>query len=166
MSISRELALHPSSSAFDEQLADRLQESPLFNPLTGSETLALARHLRVHHVAPGAWIFREGDAGDFLGVILDGHVEILKSDDSGQSHLIADARSGKTVGEMALIDGERRSASCRCVASTELAILARKDYEKLVESAPALAYKLVLRLARLMSQRLRQTTGHMLDHLG
>lgn len=165
MSISRELALHPSSSAFDEKLADRLRDSPLFDPLNGSETLTLARFLRIHHVAPGAWIFREGDAGDFLGVILDGHVEIVKSDDSGQSRRIADACSGKTVGEMALIDGERRSASCRSVTGTELAILTRAEYEKLVASAPALAYKLVLRLARLLSQRLRQTTGHLLDHL-
>ncbi len=68
--------------------------------------------MRCYRAPLGTEIIREGDDGDFMVLILEGSVEIVKKDIRGQAQIMGTAGPGKTLGEMSLIDGEPRFASC------------------------------------------------------
>ena len=136
----------------------------MFSDMTFQETRALATVLQCHNVSPGQCLFKEGAPGLFLALVLSGKVEIDKAGSDG-NRLVGFAGPGKAVGEMALIDDEARSATCTAVEPTHIAVLSRKEYEQLASMHPALALKLMTRLAKQVSQRLRATTGQLVDRL-
>lgn len=163
--ISSPLELRACDSRSLDLLAQNLTGFALFADLDVREARLLAGHMLLYGAHKGATIFKEGDPGSFLCLILEGKTVITKQGDDGNEHTIGIAGPGKTIGEMALIDGEPRSASCTCQTDVEVALLSKNQFDKLVQSAPLLGYKLMARLAKLLSQRLRQTTGLLVDHI-
>ncbi|MCM2332409.1 MAG: hypothetical protein NDI82_00480, partial [Anaeromyxobacteraceae bacterium] len=67
---------------------------------------------------------------------------------------------------MALIDGQARSAGAVAVDDLVLLAITKADLDRLTNDHPRLAVKLVMKVARLLSQRLRQTTSNLADRLG
>lgn len=142
--------------------------------LEGSELMAdiephalrtLALHVIAREYAAGQTIFREGEPGDWAGILVSGEVRIHKSDDERQSHTVAVETHSRSIGEMALIDGEPRSASCVAIRPSQLLVLTRAQFEKIAREHPALAFEVLMRIARLVSRRLRMTSGKLVDHL-
>jgi CRP-like cAMP-binding protein len=66
---------------------------------------------------------------------------------------------------MAMIDGERRSATGRASQDTLIAVLSRGRFETLIAERPGLGVRLLIRIARILSQRLRLASGQLVDHL-
>jgi CRP-like cAMP-binding protein len=73
---------------------------------------------------------------------------------------------GKTFGEMSLIDGEPRSASAIALDDSKVLVLTEENFHRLVYQYPHLGAMVLLKLAQLMSQRLRQTSDLLVDFLG
>lgn len=138
----------------------------LLADLEGPELRQLTGHLLARDYAPGATIFSEGDPGDFLGLLVEGEVRIFKEANDQQARTVAVEHHSRAIGEMALIDGEPRSASCVAVKATRLLVLTREHFDRLGRERPVLALKLTLRIARLISRRLRMTSGRLVDFLG
>ncbi len=99
-------------------------------------------------VKAGEHLFKAGDAGDFLYVLLSGSAEILVND-----VLVENAEPGAIIGEMALIDSEPRSASVLCSSDCQFAVIDHKRFEYLVQQTPFFAVEVM----RIMGQRLRRT---------
>lgn len=146
--------------------AELLERTQWANEFAFNEIEKLAGYLQTRHVKQGAVVFKEGDRDATLFVVASGKVGILKSGAGKKDHPIASLGTGHTLGEMALIDGQPRSAGA--VASEDLVLLAitRADLDRLAEDHPRLAVKLLMKVARLLSQRLRQTTSSLADRLG
>jgi CRP-like cAMP-binding protein len=70
-----------------------------------------------------------------------------------------------TLGEMSMIDGEPRFATCMAIEPTTVAVLTRDDMRRIIEDAPRLGTKILLNLMTLLSQRLRRTSAKLLDLL-
>lgn len=151
---------------FNEELRDRLSATPMFADLSWPELKAISAYMRAYRVSPGAEIFSEGDAGDYFGLVLDGRIEVFKQDQNENRQLVGSIAAGKTFGEMALLDGERRSASCVAPVETTLVVLNRGNFDKLLHETPALGVKLLHKLARVLSQRLRVASGQLVDFIG
>ena len=103
-------------------------------------------------------IFEQGDAGNKMYLILEGVVEIWKSDGREiKGSRLARLKSGEVFGEMALFDKEPRSASTVTSPARETRMLVweEKDLFEIVESRPTLGVKLFLNFLRAMSSRLR-----------
>jgi CRP-like cAMP-binding protein len=66
---------------------------------------------------------------------------------------------------MALIDQERRSATCRAESDCELLTISTESLHKLSVEHPRLAYRFMFCLARLLSRRLRRTSGMLVEYL-
>lgn len=160
-----DLNIAPLDPRSHKALAESLTDIPLFSDLDPRELDTLARAMREADVAPEGLIFQEGDPGHFLALILVGKVGISKSCDLEGTRSLGFAGPGKTIGEMALIDGEPRSATCRSLTECRLALLTADAFQKLSQSAPLLGFKVMGRLAKMLSQRLRQTTGQLIDRL-
>ncbi len=101
-------------------------------------------------------LISEGDAGDFLLLILTGSVEVTKQNDDGVV-VIANVGVGSTLGEMSMIDGNVRFASCTTLVPTDFAVLTRDSFNNVLIQMPRLGNKLLLTLLQTTTSRLRET---------
>ncbi|GEJ57700.1 cyclic nucleotide-binding domain-containing protein [Anaeromyxobacter diazotrophicus] len=145
--------------------AELLDATRWANEFAWAEIESLAVHLRVERRRKGEVVCREGAAEPSLFVIATGSVSILKQDTGEQPKLLARLGPGQTIGEMALLDGQPRSATVAAAEDLVLLVLDRAALERLVDEKPRLGVKLLWKLARFLSQRLRQTSGNLADKL-
>ena len=120
-----------------------LAEVPLFVHVPARHVRRIAALGAVVRFEPGSHVVRAGQAGDAFYVVLDGKGSIVRR--RGLPHL--PIRTGAYFGEMALIDGEPRSATV--VAETELTCfrLGRTGFAKIVRSEPSVSHALLRALA-------------------
>lgn len=145
--------------------AELLDATRWANEFAWAEIESLAQHLRVERRRKGDVVCREGDAEPSLFVIAQGAVAILKQDAGAQAQLLARLGPGQTIGEMALLDGQPRSATVQAAEDLVLLVLDRAALDRLVDEKPRLGVKLLWKLARFLSQRLRQTSGTLADRM-
>jgi len=146
--------------------AELLEKTQWANEFAFNEIEKVAEYLQSRQVKRGAIVFREGDKDATLFVIAAGKVGVFKSGAKKQDHPIATIGPGHTLGEMALIDGQPRSAGAVAVDDLTLLALSRADLDRLANDHPRLAVKVLLKVTKLLSQRLRQTTSNLADRLG
>jgi len=94
------------------------------------------------HLAPGDPLFREGDKGDKMYVLLEGEMEILLGD-----FVLETVGQGALIGEMALIDKSPRTASAVAKTSCRLAEIDRRRFHFLVQQTPHFATHVIKTLA-------------------
>lgn len=121
---------------------------PLFDRFTPEERQAVAARGRVEAAPEGRILIRQEDEGDALFVILDGVVRILRRDAVGTEVEIGRRGAGECFGEMALIDGGRRSATVETVTPCRVFVLERAVFLEVVAPSPVLLSKLLLELSR------------------
>jgi CRP-like cAMP-binding protein len=90
-------------------------------------------------------------------------VSVRKINSAGEVIELAKLRKGRAFGEMAVLDGERRSASCIAVSDCSLLILAKDSLDKMLGEAPKTAAKVIRAIAVAMSRRLRMADGQLVE---
>jgi CRP/FNR family cyclic AMP-dependent transcriptional regulator len=155
--------VHVASSLVDE-IADMLMECSLFGEFPAAELRSVARHFGSSKVDKGDVIFDEGDAGTFMCIINLGDVSVLKSDSEGNRIEIAVLRDGRVFGEMAALDGERRSATCVAATQCVLLTLSKDALDKMLLEVPKTAARVIRAVAISLSRRLRMADGKLVDH--
>ncbi|QDQ28875.1 cyclic nucleotide-binding domain-containing protein [Chitinimonas arctica] len=142
-----------------------LEASEAVKELDGAEVRHLAGLLKAYEVPAGTTIFSEGDAAAYMGMVLDGRLTVSKRNDEASGKPLYSMTAGKVFGEMAILDGEPRSASVTAAATSHIAVLSRDAFDTLCRERPMIALKILRRLGRLLSQRLRRTSGLLVDYL-
>jgi CRP/FNR family transcriptional regulator, cyclic AMP receptor protein len=150
------------ATPFVGRILEILQHIALFEDFGKEEVTLLAGYMQCYRAPAGSEIIREGQAGDFMVLLLDGEMEIVKQDGRGLPARIGLAGPGKTLGEMSLIDGEPRFASCLTLADTTFAVLDRDHLISVVSEEPKVGVKLLMELLMLLNQRLRQVSGQLM----
>jgi len=145
-------------------IAELIDGLEFFQEFPYRELETMAHYLGYSSLEAGQPVFNEGDPGSYMLILLDGKVSILKAGESGR-HLLSYEGRGRIIGEMALLDRERRSATCIAETDCELLHLSQDNLQKLAADYPALAYRFMHSLARLLSRRLRRTSGILAEHL-
>ena len=135
-----------------------LKRVGLFQELSLDSLMALDESLRREDFLTGETIFAEGSAGGDLYVVLQGEV-IVQKDFGGRTRELARIGRGEFFGEMALWDDEPRSATCVAAEATTLLSLNRMRFYSLIEQLPRLG----IEISRVLSIRLRRTTGSLLS---
>ncbi len=133
-------------------------EVPLFDTLTPEELDLIEKFMAVRSVERGATIFVQGDHGTSVCFVIEGELDVIKRDSTGQEVCIAALTKGQSVGEMAIIDGFTRSANIRARTKGSLIILKRKDFDQIVSQHPQIGIKMLKGLARMLSAKLRETS--------
>ena len=152
----------PEPTSLNNEIRDMLMDCGLFDPLLPEDFHIAAGYFNISSMARDEVIFLEGDAGTFMCILHSGQVAVQKANPSGQRLTIATLRSGRAFGEMAVLDGERRSASC--VAASECVLNLGKDsLEKMLNDAPRVAAKIIRAIAIALSKRLRMADGQLLS---
>lgn len=154
-----------AGAAFKDQICDMIAETQLFADLDWKDVQGLANYVQCYRVEAGTVVFNEGDAGNYMCLLVQGQVEVLKSDQEGSPHRIVLVTKGKTVGEMSIIDGEPRSATCIATQESVLLLLTKDNFARIIHDRPGLAVQILAKLAKLMSQRLRGVSGQLVEFL-
>ena len=90
------------------------------------------------HFEPGEAVFRQGDLGDCLYIILGGEAEVVREDSNGARQVLARLGPGEYFGEMALLNEKTRGATIRCVTAMDVLTLRKGDFKALVANLPDL----------------------------
>ena len=159
------LILIGEGETFQEELCNMIESAQLFQDLPRSDIRTIAGYARAYGANKGVTIFKEGQKGSFMCVVIKGRVDIFKESDTREPKRITSIRPGKTMGEMALLDDLPHSATTTAVEDTTLVLITKFNFDRLTEEHPVLGNKILRKIARLMSLRLRQTTGILLDYL-
>ena len=136
-----------------------LARLPLFAALDDESSDALRAVMREERLGRGQVIFREGDDGDRLYVIIDGKVKIFRTSPDGRENMLAVLGPGDMFGELSLFDPRPRTASVATVTDATLLSMAHDDLRPWLSGRPAVATSLLQALA----QRLRRTNEAMAD---
>jgi len=149
-----------TGQAFQAQLCRMLEQVQLLQDFERAEIEKLSHYCGAYKAEKNVVLFREGDKSHFMCLLVDGRVNILK-----ENKQVATVRAGKSMGEMSVIDGFPYSATAVSAVSSELIMFTRYQFEQLCDDNPSLGLKLYKAISRLMSLRLRQTTGALIDYL-
>lgn len=129
------------------------------------ELAQLAEYLTPYQGTKDAVVFRKDDEESFMCLINSGSVHIYASKREDAGEALSSLSQGDIVGEMALIDGEPRSAYAYAADTTELFVMTRGNFHRLAEAHPTIWGKLLLQIAKRMSYRLRKTNENLGRHL-
>lgn len=125
---------------------------PLFQAIDFTALQDLLTYLDPVSLAGGKTLFRAGDPGDSLYIVLTGRLQVLTERGDGTQMVIRKLARGDTVGELALITGNPRSATVRAIRDTELVRISRSDFEEAVKNHPQLFRQLAVQIAHRESQ--------------
>lgn len=117
---------------------------PLFGDLDERSRAALARRATQGVVRGGTWLFHEGDAADFIHLIVSGRLEAVHAGDGSHIRLFG---PGDVVGELAVLARSPRTASVRALRDSRLLSIAAEDLQALLRVDPAVGAAFVHNLA-------------------
>ena len=143
------------------KINEELRKIPLFKELDDDELLKVAEIAIKKNFPGGSIIFREGEKGDSLFLIVYGSIRILKTSERGEEEIVRLA-SGSVFGELALIDDSPRSATAITLENSELLDITRDNLNNLVEKYPVIGVKIFKAFSKLITSRLRGTTNDLL----
>jgi len=144
---------------------ESLREIGLFGALSDEVLDYLAETLPVHLVDAGEHIFKEGDTGREMFVVLSGEAEVLKRGKKGGETRVALLGPGDWFGEMSIMDVQPRSASVTAVAPTRLLVINSEALDALYRKDLKSYSLIVLNVARELSRRLRVADGIIADFM-
>jgi len=159
------LSLIGDGESFKEELCQMLERAQIFSDFSRQEIQTLSSYARAYSVVKGATIFKEGQKGSYMCIVIDGRIDIYKQSDTRENKRITTIRPGKTMGEMSMLDELPHSASTIATEDTKVVLITKNNFDRMTEKHPELGLRVLRKIAKLLSLRLRQTTGILLDYL-
>jgi len=136
-----------------------LRDHPLFGGLDSGVIDRLAAYAHTKSVPAGTPIFAKGDPGTSLFAVCTGTVKISNQSHGGKDAVFNLINAGEIFGEIALLDGQPRTAEAIALSDCELMVIDRRDFVPLVKSEPEMALKLI----EVLCGRLRRTSEQVED---
>ena len=138
-----------------DHIDELLAASPLFSSLPAEVTTLLRAKLTEVSIESGDWLMRKGDSGDALYIVDAGRLEVVLGEQEGVGReddetmrVLRVLGRGATVGELALVTGDPRSASVRANRDSTLLRLSHDDFQELITTEPTFAAALTAVLGR------------------
>src|SRR5213080_4448542 len=153
------------ATEFAGQIQALIPKCTLLEHFSLGEVSMLAHFMDVYRAETAMEIIREGDGGDFMLMLITGKVEVHKRDRWNTPQLLATVEAGRTLGEMSMIDGAARFATCVAAEPTLIAVLDREGLARIIVEQPLLGEKILMELVLMLSQRLRSTSERLLGML-
>jgi CRP/FNR family transcriptional regulator len=130
-----------------------LSRVPVFSTLSEEDLAHVAQVAMPRQFEAGLVVFREGDEGSTCYIVRSGRARAIREHPDGRSITLAHFGPGDIFGEMAMLDGERRSATVEATEDTEAIAILSADMHRLLREHPDISVKLIAALG----QRLRDT---------
>jgi CRP/FNR family transcriptional regulator, cyclic AMP receptor protein len=155
----RRLRVIAGSSAAD-RAAEMLTANTALMQLSHEEARAVVAYMRPRKIPEGTTFIREGDTQDtgFMLLVLDGEVTVETIVVSRTAPITVTVLGpGSLIGEMGLLDGSPRSASCIAMSNLRCAMLTREGLNQLLYDDPRTAAKLMMAISLRIANRMRES---------
>ncbi|MFO7447265.1 MAG: cyclic nucleotide-binding domain-containing protein [Ignavibacteriaceae bacterium] len=143
------------------ELETTLLSVPLFEQLTNKDISLLSTIIHNRSYVAGEYIFYQGDPGIGLYIIREGEV-IVRRNVEGEIVSLATLKEGDFFGELALLDGEKRSASAIAKTDVRVAVIFKPDLDEFIEKYPKRGIKILQGISKIIVVRLRKVNE---DHV-
>ena len=153
------------ATKFAAQIHALIPKCPLLENFSPAEVRLLAHFMQIYRAETGMEVIREGDGGDFMLMLIEGKVDVHKRDRWNTPQLLATVEAGRTLGEMSMIDGEARFATCIATEPVMIAVLDRESLARIIVEQPLLGAKILMELVLMLTQRLRTTSQRLIGLL-
>jgi CRP-like cAMP-binding protein len=137
----------------------------IFQDLDEGELARVSEVCRTQDFVSGEYVFKEGEPGNRLYLVVDGEVRISRMIPGSGEEALAILKKGSLFGEMAVFDRSERSTDAISNGSCKLLSISRSDFELLLDFNRELAYKVLWSCTRLLSSRLRSTNDSLRSFL-
>ena len=166
---------------------DLIEHSPLLEDFTPQQADVLGLSMLLVRAEAGQVMIREGEAGDWMMLVLSGTVDVTKCierrDDEADAFpagageaaapaevepsqsRVAVLQRGAAIGEMSMLDSGLRYTTCTAIEPVEAGVLGRRAIALLIRDHPAVGAKLLVKITQLMAQRLRNTSNQLVKTL-
>lgn len=134
-----------------------LRDIAIFAGLGDEDLDIIAKEMKRREFSAGDMLFREGDPGDEMFVVVSGAVMIFVTNQTGEEILLAEVKAGSYFGEMSIIDKIERSAACRVIEESVLLALHADDFMNIISSMPVSAAGIMNRMLSIIVERLMKT---------
>lgn len=146
-----------SADGFVDEILEVTRHSHVFEQFFPTDIELLCSFMHCYVAPADKVLLQEGKEGDHLLLILSGRVGVRKYDVLGRLSSIATVGPGDILGEMSLVDGEHRFATCVTTEPVRFAAMTRMGFTEITALHPRLANKFLFMLLQIMVGRLRDT---------
>jgi len=135
-----------------------LEKVPLFKDLTQDSSKLISQKITLEYYPPEHVIFHEGDEGDAMYIIKKGAVKIFHGDDTDpdEQEQIAVLTDNSFFGEMALVSEKPRNANAQTLENSEIFVLKKDDFYKLITNNPSLAEQISSEFIQRVKENMRK----------
>jgi CRP/FNR family transcriptional regulator, cyclic AMP receptor protein len=131
---------------------DLIRRVPLFSMLSDAQAQTIAESVTKQRFKRGETIVESGKKANALYIILNGRAHVVATDTRGREAILANLKQGDYVGEMSLIDNQPHSATVRAEVQTDVLVLGRAQFARILPENAAMTYAIM----KVLVQRLRQ----------
>ena len=146
-----------------DTMADRLDKTHWSRDFSWAEIQSLTEHLAAVRVPMGQYIIQENQDERYMAILLGGRAVVTKRSSDRQHKELTELNVGYAVGELALLDGQPRSASVVAKGDCRLLVMTLAHLQFMEIEKPELCCKLLKKLACTLAQRLRATSASWVD---
>ncbi len=155
------LRMQATAGSASAALAAELLTAPTaLMQLTKEEASVVVSYMKPRKISEGTTFIKEGDKNDtgYMMLVLDGEVTVETIVVSRRSPItVTVLGAGSLIGEMGLVDGEPRSASCTATSDLRCAVLTRSSLQDLMNEEPKIGGKLMMAVSLRIAERMRDT---------
>ena len=157
----------PENASLRDRVVEHLAAVPIFEALEPEQLEALASAAQLVNYAPGETIFKAGEPGTTLHVVLEGTVRLLAHEgDGGPPRLAATREPGQCYGEIGFLTGQpRHMTALNGPEAGHHVVVDRRMFEKLVQSHPAVGQVVMTALVDTLVRRMENLPPYVRDYL-
>ncbi len=144
-------------------ISEFLKKIELFHDLEDEERLLIAEQMSMDAYEPDSYLFKENTHRTAVHIIYEGEVELFKKTALGEEKRLAFFGKYDFLGEGALLEDYPHSSSARVLIKTKALKIESEAFKKIIEQKPVIAGKVLSRVARVISRRMRQASARVVD---
>lgn len=138
-------------------IAAQLVEAPLFKGVKSADLEAMVQVMKEQTFPKGTILFKKGDPGDSMYVILSGRLRVYSHDEDGHEFTLAYVRPGRAFGEFSMVDEQPRSASALAEEDLTVLVMTRADFLNFLPGHTSLGMVML----RNLTDRVRYITNYL-----
>jgi len=138
-----------------------LSQANVFSQLSWQEIKIVEHAIHIRNYAPREPIFKQGDPGSGMYIIIEGRVGIFLDIPNQEPKMLSELSEGDFFGEIALLDESPRTAAATAVENCIIIGFYRPDLMEILKTKPVLGSKILLALSEVLAIRLRSTNNEL-----
>lgn len=160
--LSLSLSIFENPELAPEEVAARLLVTPsALDELNLADAVKIVGYMKPRIIKAGTVFIREGETrqNDYMLLVLDGDISVENELPGLHESMVVQVMGpGSLIGEMGVLDGAPRSATCTATTDVAVAVLTRSALTRLLKDEPRVAARLLLAISKRMADHLRETT--------